>query len=194
MNTSGDAAEQVARISFEGLEFSIKTAGAGAKEAIAMIYAMLKDHEENSIGKTKLKNILKYGKDLKVFGIQQRYLEKFEKEAKKYGVTFCPLVDKSILKPTTIVDVLVKGDDAARVNRIVEKFKLQLDNKKEEKEEKEGASQNFLEKESQSESSLKVKEDLEGKPSVKEMLNEIKKEIAIGQVGGEAKEKSFERG
>lgn len=38
MNTSGEAAEQVVRMSLEGVEIVLKIAGAGAKNIAAMIY------------------------------------------------------------------------------------------------------------------------------------------------------------
>ena len=40
MNTSGDAAEQVMRMSLEGAEILIKLTGSGAKNAAVLLYSM----------------------------------------------------------------------------------------------------------------------------------------------------------
>lgn len=42
MNTSGDAAEQVVRLSLEGMEVAAKITGSAAKEVAALLYAALK--------------------------------------------------------------------------------------------------------------------------------------------------------
>ena len=42
MNTSGDAAEQIVRLSLEGMEVALKLTGSAAKNIAAMIYAVLK--------------------------------------------------------------------------------------------------------------------------------------------------------
>ena len=39
MNTSGDAAEQVVRLSLEGMEVAAKITGSAAKEVAALLYA-----------------------------------------------------------------------------------------------------------------------------------------------------------
>ena len=43
MNTAGDAAEQIVRMSLNGVEVAAKITGTGAKELAMMIYAILKD-------------------------------------------------------------------------------------------------------------------------------------------------------
>ena len=40
MNTSGEAAEQVMRMSLEGAEILIKLTGSGAKNAAVLLYSM----------------------------------------------------------------------------------------------------------------------------------------------------------
>lgn len=42
MNTSGEAAEQIVRISLEGTEVALKLTGSAAKNIAAMIYSVLK--------------------------------------------------------------------------------------------------------------------------------------------------------
>ena len=43
MNTSGDAAEQIVRMSLEGFEVAAKITGAGAKNIAVLLYAILKE-------------------------------------------------------------------------------------------------------------------------------------------------------
>ena len=54
MYNSGDAAEQVVRMSLEGAEFALKITGSAAKNLAAALYTVLKDQK-----KTKAKPALK---------------------------------------------------------------------------------------------------------------------------------------
>ncbi len=121
MSYSGDAAEQVVRMSLEGTEVAARITGAAAKEIAIMIYAVLKDQKKTK-GKTRLTNMIRSGKELKVFAVQDQNLAKFCKEAKKYGVLYCVLKDRDA--NDGITDVMVRAEDASKVNRIFERFKL----------------------------------------------------------------------
>ena len=67
--------------------------------------------------------MLRSGKELKVFTVKQSDLKIFAKEAKRYGVLYCAL--KGIRKnPDGLVDVMVRAEDASKINRIVERFEL----------------------------------------------------------------------
>ena len=83
MSYSGDAAEQVVRMSLEGAEVAARITGQGAKEIALLLYAVLKDQKKTK-GKTRLTNMLKSGKELKVFAVKDEDLVKFCKEAKRY--------------------------------------------------------------------------------------------------------------
>lgn len=126
MNTAGDAAEQTFRIVIEETEFVIRIAGSLLKETIAMLYAISKDNKQNSVGKTNLSNMLKNCKDIRIFTVQKKDLDKFVEEAKNYGIYYCTLIDKTDKSDDAIVDIMVRGDDAPRVNRIVERFDLEI--------------------------------------------------------------------
>ena len=123
MNTSGDAAEQIVRISLEGFEVAAKITGHGAKDIAALLYAIMKDKNKTA-GKTKLKNMLKSGKELKVFSVRQEDFKKFTEEAKRYGVLYSALVGKGTKSNDGIVDIMVRAEDAAKINRIVDRFKM----------------------------------------------------------------------
>ena len=71
MNNSGDAAEQVVRLSLEGFEVAAKLTGTAAKELTVLLVSVLKQ-EHKTKGKARLTNMLKSGKELKVFSIQQK--------------------------------------------------------------------------------------------------------------------------
>ena len=123
MNTSSDAAEQIVRISLEGFQVAAKITGSGAKDIAALLYAIMKDKHKTA-GKTNLANMLKSGKELKVFSVRQDELKKFTEEAKRYGVLYSALINKKIKSNDGIVDIMVRAEDAAKINRIVERFKL----------------------------------------------------------------------
>ena len=122
MNTSGDAAESIVRMSLQGFEVAVKLTGSGAKNVAAIMIAMLKDQKQTK-GKTRLTNMLKSGKELKVFTVKEEDLRKFTEEAKRYGVLFCALKGKG-KSLDGIVDIMVRAEDASKINRIVERFNL----------------------------------------------------------------------
>lgn len=124
MNTSGDAAEQVVRLSLEGMEVALKLTGTAAKHMAVMLYAVMKEQEKTKTkGKTRLTSLLKSGKPLTVFTVRNQDLRQFTKEAKKYGVVYCAL--RGIKKdPDGMCDLLVRSEDAPKINRIVERFQL----------------------------------------------------------------------
>lgn len=121
MNSSSDAAESIVRMSLQGTEFALKITGSLTKNCIAGLYALSKD-QKKSKGKTTLNKMLKSGKELKIFTIKQEDLKLFGQEAKRYGVLFTALFDKK--NPDGKVDIMCRAEDAAKINRIVNRFKL----------------------------------------------------------------------
>lgn len=85
------------------------------------MYAVLKDQKKTS-GKVRLTNMLRSGKELKVFAVHDHDLAKFCEEAKKYGVLFTVLKDRDVNDGLT--DIMVRAEDAGKINRIFERFKL----------------------------------------------------------------------
>ena len=126
MNTSGEAADQVVRMSLEVGEAALKISGEGAKQLAVLLYAVLQDQSKSmakSKGKTRLETLVRTGKPLKVFSVKESDLKKFVKEAKRYGILYCAIRNP---KENTdgMVDIMVKEEDAPRINRIIERFKL----------------------------------------------------------------------
>ena len=124
MYNSGDAAEQVVRISLEGTEVALKLTGSAAKNIAAMLYAVWKNRDKNKTkGHQRLSAMLKSGKELKVFTVGEAHLKQFATEAKRYGVVYCALRGKE-RSADGMVDIMVRAEDASKINRIVERFKL----------------------------------------------------------------------
>lgn len=121
MNQSSDAAEQIVRMSLQGFEVGARITGSGAKEIAALLLAIMKDKKKTA-GKTNLVNMLKSGKELKVFSVKQEDFKKFTDEAKRYGVLYTALVNKKA--KDGVIDILVRAEDASKINRIVQRFNL----------------------------------------------------------------------
>lgn len=121
MNVSGEAADQVVKISLNGVEVAAKITGAAAKQIAVLIYTILKDQKKTR-GKARLNSMLRSGKELKVFAVKQEDLKKFCQEAKDYGVLYCAIKNRDATDG--VVDVMVRAEDASKVNRIFEKFTM----------------------------------------------------------------------
>ena len=204
MNNSGDAAEQVVRLSLEGFEVVAKVSGEAAKNIAVLLLAALKQ-EQKAKGKARLSNLIKSGKELKVFSIPQKDLKKFTEQAKRYGVLYSVLKDRNAKGKNVTVDIIARAEDASKIDRIIERFKLgtvdkgsitneveksvseKTNKSNEEKtngdlilEHIEAKSTEETEKDSLSESSSKAINDKDAKDkkqSVKELLDGYKDEI-----------------
>lgn len=108
-------------MSLEGTEVAVKIAGEGAKQAAILIYAILRQQQKTQ-GKTRLVNMLKSGRELKVFAVRDDELKTFCRAAKNYGVLYCVLKDRDATDGIT--DIMVRAEDAAKINRIFERFHL----------------------------------------------------------------------
>ena len=123
MNNGGDAAEQVVRLSLEGFEVAAKLTGTAAKELTVLLISVLKQ-EQKTKGKARLTNMLKSGKELKVFSISNKDLKTFTEQAKKYGVLYCVLKDKYNKDGNVSIDIIARAEDASKIQRIFDRFEL----------------------------------------------------------------------
>lgn len=125
MNAGGDTADQMVRMTLQGIEvagsLALKAGGMASKSLAATLYAILTDKKKVK-GKTRLDAMLKSGKELKVFAIRHEDLKTFCDEAKRYGVLFSVLKEKN--NKDGICDIMVRAEDAAKISRIVDKFEL----------------------------------------------------------------------
>ena len=122
MNTSGEAADQVVRMSLEVGEAALKISGTGAKHLAVMLYAVLKEKKKTK-GRVRLETLVKSGRPLTVFSVKESDLKQFVQEAKRYGVLYCAVRNPKG-SSDGLVDVIVKEEDAPRINRIVDRFQF----------------------------------------------------------------------
>ena len=121
MNMGADAADQVMKMTLQGIEVLARLSGAGAKNLATYLYSILANQQKTR-GKTRLVHLLRSGSELKVFAVRREDLPTFIKEAKRYGVLYCALRDKKSLDG--MCDIMVRAEDAAKINRIVERFHI----------------------------------------------------------------------
>lgn len=122
MNSS-ESAEAIVKMSLEGMEVAARITGSAAEKVAVLLYTMAKDKKMTK-GKTKLNNMLKSGSPLQIFSIKEDELKKFHEQSKQYGVLYTALFDKKHPSNDGYVDIMVRAEDAPKVNRIVDKFKL----------------------------------------------------------------------
>jgi len=124
MNHGGDAAEQIVRMTLEGVEVAARVTGTAAKEAVLLLLAALKNDDKDHTklrGKERLNTMLKSGKPLEIFSVKESDLQTFSQAAKQYGIVYCVLRDTNN-SPDGMCDVLVKADDAPKISHIIERF------------------------------------------------------------------------
>ena len=127
MTNSGDAAEQVVRLSLEGFEVAARLTGSAAKNIAILLASVLKQEAtqaNKTRGKARLTNMIKSGKELKVFSIPNKDLKKFTEQAKRYGVLYCVLRDKNTKGENIPIDIIARAEDASKIQRIVERFEI----------------------------------------------------------------------
>lgn len=200
MNYGGDAAEQVVRMSLEGVEVAAKISGNGAKNIALLLAAVLKE-EQKTKGKARLTNMLKSGKELKVYTVQNQDLKKFAQEAKRYGVLYCVLKDKNNKSDTAVVDVIARAEDASKIQRITERFQLATVDTATvmggvksvpfpAKTEKGPLSEPNLKQENRSSGSMT---GLSSKPSVKEKLDKYKDQATVEKIKAKSEKNIAEK-
>ena len=124
MSTPSDSAEEIVKLSLEGFEVIAKLTGSMAKEMAVLLYAITKESKKKTKGQTRLNNLLKSNSNLRIFTIKKEDFQDFKKQAKRYGVLYSALYKKGDVNKDGIIDILVREEDAARVNRIIERFEL----------------------------------------------------------------------
>jgi len=129
MNPSGDAAEQIVRMSLDGAEHVVRIAGAGAKNLASLLLAAIKTQRTNSSqlkisGQERLKKMLKSGKPLDVFLVREQDIKTFTREAKKYGIVYCAIRSKEP-QADGMIDILVRKEDSPKINRVMERLQYE---------------------------------------------------------------------
>lgn len=190
MNTSGEVADLMVKEGIQITESTAKLAGLGAKNLAAIIMALVSDNTKLQ-GKTSLKQLLKSEKPLCIVQIKQSDFRTFNDEAKKYGVLFTAVTDKT--KDTGFCDIIAKEEDVTKLNYIMEKMgyaapKVNIEQEKEKDTstpELDDKSKNQYPraKENQQESEFmkhgvtgKTDSDIDKKTSVKKKIEEFKQQ------------------
>lgn len=120
MNLGGDAADQVVRYSLEGIDYSLRLSGTLAKNLAVFLAAVLKD-QKKTYGKTRMVRMLKENRPLKFFTVPSERLKEFAREGKKRGLLYVVIRDR---KNPAQCEIMVFADDAAKVNRVMDKMNL----------------------------------------------------------------------
>jgi hypothetical protein len=163
-------------------ETVIKLSGKAALKLLAMIVALLKENPKLK-GATRIVRMLRENKPLEVLQMRQDKIKEFAAVAKQYGILYTVVKDKS--SQDGILDLVIKQEDAAKVNRVLERTgavhvgdaHATVETKSQEKQNPtKGRSKN-----TPSGNSSKTKEDVDidkgvksDRPSVREKINEIK--------------------
>lgn len=114
-----DAADQVVNMGLKGVEVVGNLTGKGLMSLATFLIAVLKDQKRTK-GKTRMQSF--NGKPTKVFVIRRSELSRFAQEAKRYGVLYAAIFNKK--NPDGLCDIVVNANDAAKINRIAERFEL----------------------------------------------------------------------
>ena len=135
MNYGGDAADQIVRYSLDGVDHGLRLSGTLAKHLAVFVAAVLKDQKKTR-GKTRMVRMLKENKPLKFFTfcgtmaqmqscpcltVPSDRLREFCSEGRKRGLLYVIIRDK---KNPEMSEVMVFADDAAKVNRVMDKMNL----------------------------------------------------------------------
>mgnify|MGYP001777701689 FL=1 len=122
MNLGSDPADQVVRYTLEGTEFALRISGTAAKNFAIFAAAVLRDQKKTR-GKTNLTRLLREGKPLKFFSVSADRMREFAQEAKRHGLLFVPMLDRN---DPDHIEVAIWADDAAKVERIIERMQLDV--------------------------------------------------------------------
>lgn len=120
MNYAGEAADQIVKYSLDGIEKSLRLSGELAKHLTVFFAAVLKDNKKTA-GRTRMIRMLKENRPLKFFTIPRDRLKEFAREGKKRGLLYVVIRDK---KNPKHCELMVFADDAAKVNRVMDKMNL----------------------------------------------------------------------
>lgn len=119
MSVGSESAEQMVRGSIQVTESAVKLAAVGAKNLAAMLLALSRETKKTK-GKTNLSAMLAEGRPLKVVRLKLEDISAFGGECRKYGALYTAIRDRKATDG--LCDVLVRADDAAKINRIMERM------------------------------------------------------------------------
>ena len=124
MYSGTNESDQIVRLVLSGSVFFLKVSGQASVELLKFISAAASE-ESKASGKVRLKSLLQSGSELKVFTLQgDERFNAFKDAAKDYGVKYSVVKRHGDDKEAGIYDIMVKAEDASKINRIIEKYSL----------------------------------------------------------------------
>ena len=126
MDNGGQTADQVVRMTLQGIEVaakvSMKVGEETSKTLAATLYAILTDKKKVK-GKTRLNSLLRSGKELKVYALRNEDLKTFCKEAIILSMTPAERENPQILGASRKKRIAAGcGLDVVDVNRLLKQF------------------------------------------------------------------------
>lgn len=124
MYSGTNESDQVVRLVLSGSVFLLRVSGQASMELLKFISAAASE-ESKASGKVRLKSLLQSGSELKVFTLQgDERFNAFKDAAKDYGVKYSVVKRHGDDKQAGIYDIMVRAEDASKINRIIEKYAL----------------------------------------------------------------------
>jgi len=124
MDNGAQAAETITRVVIMGSTFILGLSGKAAL-SVARFAAAAMDENAKQSGKVRLKTLLQSGSELKVFTLQgEANYQMFAQEAKDYGILYSVVKRTDADVKGEVYDLLVRAEDAGKINRVIEKFHL----------------------------------------------------------------------
>lgn len=116
---SAEASDQAVKIMLQGVEVSAKIAGKASKHLIALLWALMQGQKKIS-GNTSIAKIVTQSKNIRIFEVKDEDLSRFKELAKKYGILYSVIRDKNL--GDGFKDIMVMGEDAAKLQRVFDKM------------------------------------------------------------------------
>lgn len=127
MDNGSREASEVIRLTMDGIQLMLKVSGKVTNELLEFFAALQKKEATKSSGRQRLKKMLASGSELKVFTLKGRdKFTVFAREAKKWGVVYSVIKRTDTDKKNEIYEILIKAEDASKLNRMIEKFGLMV--------------------------------------------------------------------
>lgn len=100
MYNSGDAAEQIVRMSLEGAEVALKITGSAAKNIAAALYTVLKDQKKTK-GKARIETMLRQQRPMTIYTVKRKIVLNLRGRPKATGFCTPPFPLKRATIPST---------------------------------------------------------------------------------------------
>lgn len=115
-NLEGDATNKMVNLGVDLMGSGFKLGGSLAKETLLLVLEKVKETQENKVGLTSVKKLLKSKDELNVVNLGKEHLDFFKKEAKRLGVGFASIGDKE----SNGVKVIYKTKDVNIIKSIMQ--------------------------------------------------------------------------